>query len=327
MPRGAKGSGRRCAVGRSLERSREPPRVAEEFAVLDRMSGGRLIAGFPVALSYDANQNAGVPPIDTRARFSENRALIDKAWRTVGHFPWNGRFNKHPYVNIWPRPAQSPRPPIWAPAVGNPNTLAGVIDNDDVFVYLSWFGPKYTGQRVFDRYWDMAVARGRDANPYRLAFLQCVAVGETDAEAHREYGPHIEASFRNGLGSIPLTGMNLPGYMDIEGIECIVRDPGDFAIVPKMRTATYAELLDAQCAIVGGPDTVAEPLLELVRNFRIGNLLLMVQHGPMPQELTMKNISLPAGKVLPRPRGQWTDESREHRWWPRGIAGAAAKGG
>lgn len=307
-----------CNVGRSLGKSREALRIAEEYAVLDQISGGRLIAGFPVALSFDANQNAGVPPIETRARFAENRALIEKAWSSDKTFAWNGRFNKHPYVNIWPRPVQK-RPPIWAPAIGNPNTLAGILDNDDVFLYLSWFGPKYTGKRIFDRYWDMAVERGKDPNPYRLAFVQCVAVAETDEIAHREYRTHIESAFHNGLGSIPISGLGLPGYMDIKGVEFIVKDPGDFGLVPKMRTAKYEELVDAQCCIVGGPETVRDQLLELVKSFRIGNLLLMVQHGSMPHELTMKNITLLAEKVLPDLRRVWDGEGWEHRWWPTGV--------
>ncbi len=308
-----------CNVGRSLGKSREALRLAEEYAVLDQISGGRLIAGFPVALSFDANQNAGIPPIETRARYAENRALIEKAWAAEEVFAFNGRFNKHPYVNIWPRPVQQ-RPPVWSPAIGNPNTFRRILDDDDVFLYLSWFGPKLTGQRIFDRFWDMAEERGRDRNPYRLAFVQCVAVGETDAEAHRDYGPHVEQAFRNGLGSIPMQSLGLPGYIDIKGVEFIARDPGDFGLVTKMRHAKYQELVDAQCCIVGGPETVRDQLVELVRNFRIGNLVLMVQHGSMPHELTKKNISLLAEKVLPDLKQVWADEGWEHRWWPRGLA-------
>ena len=307
-----------ACIGRSLGKSKEPLRIAEEYAVLDQISGGRLIAGFPVALSYDANQNQGVPPIETRARFSENRALIEKAWTSKDIFAFNGRFNKHAHVNLWPRPFQTPRPPVWAPAVGNPNTLAGILDNDDVFLYLSWFGPKLTGRRIFDRYWDMAEERGRDRNPYRLAFCQCVAVGETDASAHRDYRPHIEAAFRSGLGSIPISGLGLPGYIDIRGVEFIAKDPGDFGLVPKMRTATYDELVDAQCCIVGGPETVCDQLLELVRSFRIGNLVLMVQHGSMPRALVEQNITLLAEHVLPALREVWKDEAWVHHWWPKG---------
>ncbi len=304
-----------CCVGRSLGKSKEPLRIAEEYSVIDQTSRGRLIAGYPISLSYDSNRNAGIPPIETRVRFQENIELISRAMTAKEEFPFNGKFNKHPHVNIWPRPYQE-HVPVWAPAVGNPNTLGGILDRENAFLYLSWFGPKYTGQRIFDRYWDMAVEKGKDPNPYRLAFLQCVAVGETDAEAHKEYGPHIETSFQQGLGSLPIQSLGLPGYMDIKGVEFIVKDPGDFGIVPKMRTAKYEELVEAQCAIVGDADTVFEQLDDMVKRFRIGNLVLMVQHGSMPSELTKKNITLLAEKVLPRLRKNWEGEGWDNRWWP-----------
>ena len=53
-------------VGRSLGKSREPLRVAEELAWLDNLSAGRLMTGFPVGLPYDANINAGIPPDSRR---------------------------------------------------------------------------------------------------------------------------------------------------------------------------------------------------------------------------------------------------------------------
>jgi len=311
-----------ACLGRALGKSKEPLRIAEEYAVIDQISGGRLIAGYPISLSYDSNQNQGIPPIETRARFAENITLISKAFTEQEPFAWNGRFNKHPHVNIWPRPVQ-PRMPVWAPAVGNPVTLKGILDRDQVFLYLSWFGPKLTGH-IFDRYWDMAEENGRDRNPYRLAFLQCVAVAETDEEAHREYGPHIKNSFNTGLGCIPLQSMMIPGYHDIRGVEALARDPGDFGIFPKMRTASYEEIVDAQACIVGSVDTVVEQIRELVKTRRIGNLLLMTQHGSMPTELTRKNISLLAEKVVPRLRQAWSedfgDQEWEHHWWPSGLS-------
>ncbi len=307
-----------ACVGRSLAKSREPLRIAAEYAVLDQISRGRLVAGFPIGLSYDVNRNNGIPPIETRARFYENLQLIKKAWSAKEVFSWNGKYNKFPEVNPWPRPFQD-KPPVWAPAIGNPVTLAGIIDNDDAFLYLSWFGPKLTGKRIFDRYWDMAEERGKDRNPYRLAFVQAVFVGETDAEAHREYGPHVEQGYRTGLGSIPMQSLSLPGYVDIKGLEFILKDPGDFGIVPKMRTIEYKELVDQQCAIVGGPETVTQQLLEMVKNFRIGHLVLMVHIGSMPHELVMKNIDLLGKHVLPALKGVWDDENWENRWWPSGA--------
>ena len=63
-------------LGRSLGKTREPLKIAEEYALLDCISGGRLIAGFPVGLSYDANLNAALPAIETRDRAREHRELI-----------------------------------------------------------------------------------------------------------------------------------------------------------------------------------------------------------------------------------------------------------
>ena len=312
-------------LGRSLGKTREPLKIAEEYALLDCISGGRLIAGFPVGLSYDANQNAALPAIETRERYREHRELILRAWAEPRPFPWNGRFEKYGQVNIWPRPIQQPHPPIWIPGTGSAGTLRDILGHDYAFVYLSWDGPKLTGREVFDRYWELAEQEGRDRNPYRLAFLQVVAVAETDERAEREYGKHLEAHYRSGIGAIPITGLAMPGYAEPAAVEAMVRGRGH-GMLARMKTATYREIVESQVAIVGSPATVADQIGEFVREFRIGNLLVMLQNGSMPRDLTEKNISLFAAEVLPRLRPIWDDEGWENRWWPRaqGTAGAVA---
>src|ERR1700733_11941261 len=178
-------------LGRSLGKSREPLKIAEEYAVLDNLSVGRLIAGMPVGLSYDANQNGGISPIETRARYREGRALLEKAWSATEPFAWNGKYSRYPIVNIWPRPLQQPHPPFWIPGSGSPGTLKEILGQDEVFTYLSHFGPKLTGPRIFNRFWDMAEEMGRDRNPYRLAFMQVDSVGQRDAGAERPEGDHV----------------------------------------------------------------------------------------------------------------------------------------
>ena len=295
-------------------------KIAEEYALLDCVSGGRLIAGFPVGLSYDANLNASLPAVETRERYREHRELILKAWSEPRPFPWNGRFEKYGQVNIWPRPVQQPHPPIWIPGTGSPGTLRDILSQDYVFVYLSWDGPKLTGRQVFDRYWELADELGRDRNPYRLAFLQVVAVSETDERAEREYARHLEAHYRSGLGAIPHTAMAVPGYAEPAAIEGMLRSTGPAGMLSRMKTATYAEIVDSQVAIVGSPATVADQIEAFVREFRIGNLMVMLQNGSMPRDLTEKNISLFAAEVLPRLRPVWDAEGWENHWWPRAAA-------
>ncbi|MGH2886109.1 MAG: LLM class flavin-dependent oxidoreductase, partial [Solirubrobacteraceae bacterium] len=279
-------------LGRSLGKTREPLKVAEEYALLDCVSGGRLIAGFPVGLSYDANLNAALPAVETRERYREHRDLILKAWSEPRPFAWNGRFEKYGQVNIWPRPVQQPHPPIWVPGTGSAGTLRDIIANDYAFVYLSWDGPKLAGRQVFDRYWDLAEEMGRDRNPYRLAFLQVVAVSETDERAEREYAAHLQAHYRSGVGAIPATAMAVPGYAEPAAIEGMLRSTGQRGMLSRMKTATYRELVENQVAIVGSPATVADQIEAFVREFRIGNLMVMLQNGSMPRDLTEKNISL-----------------------------------
>jgi alkanesulfonate monooxygenase SsuD/methylene tetrahydromethanopterin reductase-like flavin-dependent oxidoreductase (luciferase family) len=310
-------------LGRSLGKPRDPLKVAEEYAMLDCISGGRLIAGFPMGLSYDANQNAGIPPVETRERFYENHELVMRAWSAREPFAWNGRFSQYAQVNVWPRPLQQPSPPVWLPGSGSPGTMAWVLEREYVYTFLSWLGAKLTGPPVFDRYWELAEQRGRDRNPYRLAFLQVAAVAETDERAEREHGPHLEYFFRKGLGGISATQMSLPGYTDLRGLEAAMRDPGAAGIFPRLRDITVGELIDSQAVIVGSPATVRDQLSELVRRFRIGNLLLMLQVGSMPRELVEKSANLLAEEVLPHLRTIWADEGWQHRWWPRALSEAS----
>lgn len=306
-------------LGRSLGKTREPLKIAEEYALLDCASGGRLIAGFPVGLSYDANLNAGLPAVQTRERYAEHRELILKAWTEPRPFPWNGRFEKYGQVNIWPRPVQRPHPPIWIPGTGSPGTLRDILAHDYAFVYLSWDGPKLTGRQVFDRYWELAAETGRDQNPYRLAFLQVVAVAETDERAEREYAKHLESHYRSGVGAIPGTAMAVPGYAEPAAVEGMLRASGPGGMLRRMKTVTYPELVENQVAIVGSPATVADQIEAFVREYRIGNLMVMLQNGSMPRDLTEKNIALFTGEVLPRLRPIWDDEGWENHWWPRPL--------
>jgi len=327
----AEGLGPAIAIlGRSLGKTREPLKIAEEYALLDCLSGGRLIAGFPVGLSYDANLNAALPAIETRERAREHRELILKAWSAREPFPWNGRFEKYGQVNIWPRPIQQPHPPVWIPGTGSPGTMREILHSDFAFVYLSWDGPKLVGREVFDRYWDLAEELGRDRNPYRLAFVQVVAVAETDERAEQEYAKHLMTLYHSGLGAIPGTAMAVPGYAEPAAIEGMLRAGGHHGMLARMRTATFKEIVDTQVAIVGSPATVADQIEAFVREFRIGNLLVMLQNGSMPRDLTEKNISLFAEEVLPRLRPIWDAEGWTNHWWPRAqgtrdaVAGAAA---
>lgn len=308
-------------AGRSLGKTREPVRVAEEYAIIDTVSGGRLVAGFPVGLPYDACLNNGIPPIELRPRFDENVELVLRAWREDEPFAWNGKFSQLPSVNIWPRPQQRPRPPVWLTGVGNPATMQMTFDRDFGFNYLSWFGLKATGPRVFNRFWELADKRGLARNPYRLGLMQVVGVAPTDAEAERIFRPHVEYMFNKGPGAIKPENLAIPGTIGIQGLRALMRDPADMGIAHKLRTIGFAELVDMGSVIVGSPRTVAERLTAVLKRFNIGNLHAMLQYGSMPRPVAMDHISLFAREVLPQLRDLWAGAKWQHHWWPERLGG------
>jgi alkanesulfonate monooxygenase SsuD/methylene tetrahydromethanopterin reductase-like flavin-dependent oxidoreductase (luciferase family) len=95
--------------------SASPIRVAEEYAVLDCLSGGRLIAGVPAGIGADAGLSYGVTPIEQRSRWREGIEFMLRAWTSTEPFAWNGEHYQLRNVNLWPRPVQTPHPPLLVP--------------------------------------------------------------------------------------------------------------------------------------------------------------------------------------------------------------------
>lgn len=89
-----------------------PVRVAEEFAMLDAMSGGRVVAGM---LRGTPNEyiTYNINPAESRGRFEEALQLIRMAWTEPEPFGWQGRYYQYKTISIWPRPVQKPHPPIY----------------------------------------------------------------------------------------------------------------------------------------------------------------------------------------------------------------------
>ena len=95
----------------------EPLRLAEELAMLDCMSNGRLISGFARGIPREY-QVHNVPLAESRARFEEAFDIITRAW-SEEVFSYRGQFWSYEDAALWPRPLQQPRPPIWMPIVGS----------------------------------------------------------------------------------------------------------------------------------------------------------------------------------------------------------------
>jgi alkanesulfonate monooxygenase SsuD/methylene tetrahydromethanopterin reductase-like flavin-dependent oxidoreductase (luciferase family) len=309
-------------MGNSLALYNPPTRVAEEFAMIDCISGGRLIAGFPVGTPMDTCYAYGQNPSMLRERYHEAHDLVMRAWTEPDTFAFNGRFNQQRYVNIWPRPVQKPHPPVWIPGGGSVETWQWCAARDYVYSYLSYFGYK-AGRATMDGFWSEMARLGKDRNPYRAGFLQTVGVAETREEALKLYAEPAEYFYGRCLHVGPMFA-SPPGYVSEAtqraGIESQIQRAA--GVAPPRYQDKFQQLaremdgiVDRGYVIVGSPDEVAEQLKEVAVNLNVGHLMLLLQFGNMSKDLTRYNTQLFAERVLPQMQGlfpEWED-----RWWPQ----------
>ena len=307
-------------MGATLPTTIPPIRVAEEYAMLDCISGGRMIAGMPLGSSMDVNLCYGIPPIEQRDRYYEAHDLIMKAWTTDEIFPWNGRYYQLPMVNLWPRPIQEPHPPVWVPGSGSRSTWDFATRNNHCYCYLSYFGSGI-GKRIMDGFWEFVDSRNLDNNPYRAGFLQLVAVSESDAQAEKDYYEHIRY-FYDKTQYIAPEFMMAPGHVDYRSMEYTFRRgfrEQIGGVLSDMKNWSFKDFVDHRLVISGGPETVTDMLREAIEDLHCGNLMVLLHIGSMPHELTLKNIDIFAKEVQPHLQNMWDDDQWVNHWWPSGI--------
>jgi alkanesulfonate monooxygenase SsuD/methylene tetrahydromethanopterin reductase-like flavin-dependent oxidoreductase (luciferase family) len=318
-----------CVMGNSLALYNPPTRVAEEFAMIDVISGGRLIAGFPVGTPMDTCYAYGQNPSMLRERYYEAHDLVLKAWTEPETFAWNGRFNQQRYVNIWPRPVQRPHPPIWIPGGGSVETWQWCAATGHVYAYLSYFGYK-AGQATMTGFWNEMKKLGKEPNPYHAAFLQFVGVAENHDEAYRLYREpaeyfygrclHVDARFAGPPGYTSEATQRMGVQSQVAQAAQAARPPGQgdrFAQLAREMDA----IVDKGYVIIGSPDEVAAKLRQVAKDLNVGHLMLLLQFGNMGKDLAKYNTRMFAEKVMPQLQDvfpEWED-----KWWPQPMEEAA----
>ena len=303
-------------LGNSIALYNPPIRVAEEFAMLDVISGGRLVAGFPVGTSMDTNFCYGEVPATLREKYAEAHELIIRAWKEKDVFAFNGKFTKLRYVNLWPKPLQQPHPPIWVPGGGSVETWDFCADHGYQYSFLSYFG-YIAGKKVADGYWNVMAKKGKPLNPYSMGFAQVVAVAETDEQAERDYAPAyglflqpLPARLSTALPTPPVIARESTirsGFLAQVGRAAALRREG----------LKWKDFVDEGYIIAGSPKTVRDRLREAMKSLNCGHLMILQQIGSMPPELVRKNTELFAREVMPHMRGMWT--GWEDKWSPRRL--------
>jgi len=295
--------GKIVVLGNLLPLHANPLRVAEEYAMIDNMCDGRLIAGFaPGSGPETFNYNA--PSAPSRDQFWEAVELIRRAWTQVGPFNFEGRHYPLRYVNPWPQPTQKPHPQIWIPGARSRDTLTQIAKNGYCYFLSSRSHGRETGKAV-DRFGEALQAQGDKYLPRRMGILMSTYVGETDEIAQSESREGIWYFLRNCLkGHQRREGRQLtfgPGVPYIPASEFRDYLAHSDPTTPLLGdTQDWGDLQRAQSIIVGSPETVYRRFMDVLENAPVGHLLIQFHMGNMPDAYARKSMRLFWTEVAPR---------------------------
>ena len=279
----------------------EPLRLAEELAMLDCMSNGRLISGFARGIPREY-QVHNVPLADSRARFEEAYDIVVKAW-TEEVLTYEGKFWSYHDVAIWPRPMQRPHPPVWIPITGSRESIEWAGKNN--IPITPGEGGGGLREDIIRTYAQCLAKNGHRITPDHLNIGAITYVADSKAQAVKEYGPHF-LYFNRTLfshGNVTETDLLRPSgyvsdasrdYVRAENLRQAARSRADFRNMTMEQVAAQAESLPW-----GTPDEVRDRLIAAAEHAGANCVMLHMNRGGIPHEMFIEQIRRFARDVLP----------------------------
>lgn len=285
-----------------------PIKLAEEIAVLDTLSRGRLSVALPMGHGMQHHSLGYMNPAVVRRRFREAHDLLRAALTEPGPFEWNGEFFQVPYVNVWPRPLQQPCPQFVLPGGGSVETLE--LAAKYRYAYMSVLNPRAVYLKNLEKFRDHCRAEGYEPDAKQVVQIMAVHVAETDAQARLEAEPNDLWMYQNfflspGHDNFP------PGYISATSLRGALG--GGYRATP-MNEMTFDQITAEHWTIAGSPETVANRIRESMEETGAGILVIDASAGVKPKWMVMKSLTLFAEEVIPRLRKGGTPvwKQRDH---------------
>lgn len=254
----------------------DPVRLAEDFAVVDQLSNGRVIAGFGVGWRDEEFRRFGIEVSSRVRRMRELIEILRLAWNEE-RFSYEGRFYRYDSVAVTPKPARVP--PIFVGGfVDAAIRRAGRIGDG----YISSRAQPERVEEAFRMAAEERAAKGHDGPP-QVALLQNAFV-TTDPE--RDW-PLV----RDGIGHQLGVYAGWRSGTDVPGKPLQVTPPDEETI---RRTTAF-----------GTPDEVVSylaPLVPVLASYPTSHLILRLHYPGMPAQPAAEAIDLLGSEVAPRLR-------------------------
>jgi alkanesulfonate monooxygenase SsuD/methylene tetrahydromethanopterin reductase-like flavin-dependent oxidoreductase (luciferase family) len=281
------------AIGPILNTYTSPMRAAEEIALLDQITNGRLILGLPMGHGQNHHSAGVINPTYARERYWEAHDVIRKAFTEPGPFHWQGKHFHIPNANLWPKPLHFPD--VWIPGAGSRLTLEKCAEFG--YTWQALFSPRKALMKQVEVFRDAAEQNGYEAGPDQIAVVIFIHVAETDEQARLEAEPHLMFLMQN-LNRAQLHDAFAPGLYSVDTVRRFMTGGGyrdrDISAM------TMKDVLDEGWGIIGSPETVAAGLEQLVEDLGAGKLIHVADFGAMPNWMMRKSLTLMAEEVMPK---------------------------
>jgi alkanesulfonate monooxygenase SsuD/methylene tetrahydromethanopterin reductase-like flavin-dependent oxidoreductase (luciferase family) len=270
-----------------------PHRLAEEYAMLDVMSGGRLECAFPLGTGMEYWVNP-INPSLARGRFREGMDVLMQAWTQPGPTRFDGEFFQYKYLNPFPTPYQKPHPKIYVVGSGTEETVNYAAEKG--FGYSQVFTPIAAQLKSFENYRERTIRHGHTPDSDSIIISAMAYVAETEEKAIEEGRDHILFYFQNLLK----TDAHLnspPGYIPVDRLRKRLE-----AGLGQDAPITWEILTSIYRTVLGTPEQVAERIAFWCEQAQSSKIILHLHVGDMPHWKAVKNITLFAEEVIPRVR-------------------------
>jgi alkanesulfonate monooxygenase SsuD/methylene tetrahydromethanopterin reductase-like flavin-dependent oxidoreductase (luciferase family) len=285
----------------------DPLWLAEQLAMIDMISGGRLVHGIIRGTGRESVSHNG-PPVYNRERLEEAHEFIVKTWTTPGPFRWEGKHYHYRYVNPWAMPLQKPHPPIWVPGVASRETITWAAKHRYPYAMIGTaIEPCKQAEEVYTR---VAAEDGWTPGPQNFAHLFRVHVEATEEKAH-EVGRKFVRGVSNPFvpsneGQVKAWVQSLPGITSREAVKLRADLQGGAAGYGGSRSTaaptpqrSYEDMLNNYSLVAGTPKTVLPKIRHVLEQIRPGTIFMWDGDGTMTHDDQMRSMTLTGQEVIP----------------------------
>ncbi len=268
-----------------------PVRVAEDFAILDLLSGGRVDLG--VGRGYQPHEFAGYGVDQARSRdmFRESVEIIQKAW-TTERLDYDGEFYKFQDLAVRPKPLQQPQPPIWMASL-SPSTfqLCGQYGFNLMCAPVFGFDVN-RGAAQIEEYRQALRQHGREPADHEIAGLIMTYVADTTEQAQADFRDAVMWYYRTFAKYIAPP----QGRPAVETYEMYT------AARDWLQTLEWDAIARSGAVVCGSPDQVAERIAEIHELSGITHYLAWTRIGGLEHKKVLRSMELMRDRVMPQVR-------------------------